>query len=101
MIIITGTILLNDAGRQAAIELGLEHSKRSRSEVGCISHDCYIAADDPCRMHFFERWSDIDAVKRHFAVPESGQFIRDVSALADSKPEIAIFSADPLEGALV
>ena len=98
MIIITGHIELDSEKREKAIALGCEHSERSRSEPGCISHDCYIAADDPNRLHFFERWADAGAVKRHFAVPESGAFIREVSAMATSSPEIAIYSAQEVEG---
>lgn len=55
MIIITGSAALDPARRDEAIALGIAHSERSRTEPGCIAHDCYLAADDPLRMHFFER----------------------------------------------
>ncbi|WFL77030.1 putative quinol monooxygenase [Altererythrobacter arenosus] len=99
MIIITGSVTLKPERREEAIALGLEHSQRSRTEPGCISHDCYITAGDPNRMHFFERWADAEAMKRHFAVPESGAFIRAVGAMASTPPEIAIYTAEEVEGA--
>ena len=97
MIIITGTVLLKDDARESAIALGLDHSKRSRAEPGCISHDCYIAADNPNRMHFFEQWADMEAVGLHFAMPDSNEFIRAISDLAASKPETAIYSAEAMQ----
>lgn len=97
MIIITGLLRLDPAKRDEAIALGCEHSERSRKEPGCLSHDCYLAADDPDRMHFFERWADLAAVRTHFSVPESGNFVRQLSACAVAPPEIAVYAADTLE----
>lgn len=95
MIVITGQVQLDPARREEAVALGCEHSERSRMESGCISHDCYLAADGSDRMHFFERWVDADAVRTHFAVPESGTFVRRLTACALAKPEIAIYFAEP------
>ena len=99
MIIITGTVQLDPSRREEAIALGVAHSRRSRAEPGCISHDCYIAADAPDTLHFFERWEDGAAVKQHFEVPESGAFVKGITALASAPPEIALYSAEPVEGA--
>lgn len=99
MIIITGTVALDPAKRGEALKLGCEHSARSRTEDGCISHNCYVDAEDGNRMHFFERWRDMETVQKHFAVPDSGNFVREVAALASAPPEIAIYSAEPIEGA--
>ena len=99
MIIITGSVALDPARRDKALVLGCEHSARSRAEEGCISHNCYIDAEDANRMHFFEQWRDMEAVQKHFAVPESGAFVSEIAALAVKSPEIAIFSAEPVEGA--
>lgn len=99
MIIITGQVALKPENREAAIALGCEHSARSRGEDGCISHNCYLDAEDENRLHFFEQWRDMAAVQQHFAVPASGGFVREVAALASSAPEIAIYSAEPVKGA--
>jgi len=94
MIIITGSVALDPAQREEAIRIGCEHSARSRDKDGCITHNCYIDAEDENRMHFFEQWRDMEAVQKHFAVPESGQFIREIGAIAASSPEISIYNAD-------
>ena len=99
MIIITGTVVIDPTKRDEAIRIGCEHSARSRAEEGCISHNCYFDAEDANRIHFFEQWRDMDAVQRHFAVPESGTFVQQIGGLAIIPPEISIFSAKPIEGA--
>ena len=99
MIIITGHIQLQPDRREAAITLGCEHSARSRAEAGCLSHNCYLDAEDENRLHFFEQWRDMAAVRKHFAVPESGAFVQQIAALASVPPEIAIYSAEEIEGA--
>jgi len=97
MIVITGEISLKPEHREQAIRLGCEHSARSRGEPGCISHHCCLDAEDPNRMHFFERWHDMAAVQAHFAVPASGEFVRAVAALATARPEISIMDATKLD----
>lgn len=98
MIIITGGVTLTPQTREAGLELGCEHSARSRDEPGCLSHRCYVDAEDPNRLHFFEQWADMAAVQTHFAVPESGQFVARMRELAVGEPEIAIYSAEPVGG---
>ncbi|MFN2100703.1 putative quinol monooxygenase [Altererythrobacter sp. MF3-039] len=99
MIIITGQVALKPEQRDEAFRIGCEHSARSRAEPGCISHDCYADAEDANRMHFFERWEDMAAVQKHFAVPDSGMFMREIGALAASEPELAIYAAEPVDPA--
>ena len=98
MIIITGLVSLDPERRDEAIRLGCEHSARSRQESGCLSHNCYIDNEDRNRLHFFERWQDMEAVRRHFALPASGAFVREIGALATSRPEMSIFQANEIEG---
>ena len=97
MIIITGSVTLRDQHGDAAFALGCEHSARSRHEPGCIAHNCYRDAENPGRMCFFEQWEDMEAVQKHFAVPQSGAFIREIAGMAIDKPSIRIFSASELD----
>ncbi|HVR91858.1 MAG TPA: putative quinol monooxygenase [Novosphingobium sp.] len=96
MIIITGGIAMKPESRDQAIALGCQHSARSRAEPGCIAHNCHVDCEDEARLVFVELWQDLDAVKLHFAVPESGQFVRELAVLADGMPEIRLFTADEL-----
>jgi len=99
MLIITGEVELNPEHRDEAIQLEIEHSTLSRDEPGCISHNCYLDAEDENRLHFFERWADTAAVQIHFAVPESGAFVQQIGKLAASPPTIEILDANKVEGA--
>ena|SRR3990167_2914242 len=94
MILITGSVQLRPEHREAAFALGIEHSARSRAEPGCIAHNCLVDTENPNRMAFLEEWTDMAAVKAHFAVPESGAFVRELSTLAVGAPEMRIYSAE-------
>lgn len=97
MIIITGGIILKPDRRDEAIALAIEHSRRSRAEPGCLAHTCHIDCENPDRLVFVEEWADIAAVKAHFAVPESGAFVRDLAALGEGPPWLRMFDAKAIE----
>ena len=94
MIFVTGSVQMNADTRDEAIAIGCAHSQRSRQEPGCIAHHCMIDAEDPNRLVFHEEWVDLAALQTHFAVPESGAFVRQISALASSPPEMRIFTVE-------
>ena len=93
MIIITGSAVFLPAHFAEALALGVEHSARSRGEPGCIAHNCHVDAEDPNRIGFVEEWAEWAAVKAHFAVPASGEFVRNLGTMAVGKPEMNIFEA--------
>lgn len=96
MIIITGSATIRPEHFDAALKLGIEHSARSRAEPGCIAHNCHIDAEDPRRIVFVEEWADMAAVKTHFAVPDSGEFVRTLGAWAEGAPAMQLFEANEL-----
>ncbi|MFM5949218.1 MAG: putative quinol monooxygenase [Novosphingobium sp.] len=93
MIVITGSVQIRPEHRDAALALGVEHSRRSRAEPGCLAHNCHIDAEDPNRIVFLEEWAEMAAVKQHFAVPASGEFVRALTAMAVSAPEMKLLDA--------
>ena len=94
MIIITGTIQGRPDTIDELIEASLEHVHRSRAEPGCISHAVHRDVEDADRLVFVERWADLDAVRTHFAVPESAAFVAAVGRLATGRPSIEIYEAE-------
>ena len=82
MIIVTGDILARPDTFEQLRDLCIEHSRRSRAEPGCVSHDSYVDNETPLRLFFFERWADRASLEAHFAVPESNAFMRQVRALS-------------------
>ena len=94
MIIITGSAKIRPEHLAEALALGVEHSTRSRAEPGCTAHNCHIDAEDPARIVFVEEWVDMAAVQVHFAVPESGEFVRTLGGWAEGAPVMRIYSAE-------
>lgn len=100
MILITGGAIIRPEHRAEAIALGIEHSARSRAEPGCLAHNCHTCSENPDRIVFVEQWTDMTAVMTHFAVPESGEFVRKLGALALGRPDIHLFEAIELPSPL-
>jgi quinol monooxygenase YgiN len=93
MIIIAGTLVGAEDTIDELIGLSLEHVRRSRLEPGCLSHGVARDAENPLRLVFTERWADMAAVTTHFAVPESGEFVRVAMALCEGPPSLELFEA--------
>lgn len=101
MITITASILTTADNRDAIVKLCAEHSARSRKECGCISHHIYADCEDTSQLFFYEQWQDEAAVSEHFQVPESLQFVKDLTALVGMRPEIQIYQSKPISPASI
>ena len=95
MIIVTGSVRARPDTIDDAIALSLAHVHRSRAEPGCLMHSVHRDVEDPLRLVFLEHWEDGEALAAHFAVPESGEFVNQISALAAEPPAIQIYDATP------
>lgn len=96
MIIVTGAVSIKPARREEALAESVRHAHRSRLEPGCVSHSVQVDAEDPNRLFFFEQWQDMEALKTHFAVPDSGEFVRALTAMAEGAPELVMYEATRL-----
>ncbi|MGV3512056.1 MAG: putative quinol monooxygenase [Novosphingobium sp.] len=96
MIIVTGSAVVQPDRRDEALAVGIAHSVRSRGEPGCLDHNCHVDAENPDRIVFVEYWTDVAALQAHFAVPESGAFVRQMTALAVVPPKIQLFQAQEI-----
>ena len=76
MILVTGSILAREDSFADVLRLCLEHVERSRKEPGCISHAVHIDCQNPLRLFFFEQWADEPALRAHFAVEGSREFVK-------------------------
>ena len=93
MILITGALSVRAEHGEEAARLCIEHSRRSRSEPGCLHHAVHRDLEDEHRLVFVEYWADQAAVDTHFAVPASLEFVKAVTALASESPTIEIYNA--------
>ena len=69
MIIIAGTVDVDPARRDAALDAGCPHMQATRAQKGCID---YVWSADllvPGRIYVYERWESQEALAEHFAGP--------------------------------
>ena len=97
MIVVTGSVVARPDSFAEARRLSLEHVQPSRQENGCISHAVHVDCEDPLRLVFVEQWADRAALKAHFAVPASRDFVRALQPLAASASTIELYEATPLQ----
>lgn len=94
MIIVTGSALVKPGSLDEAIEVSLRHVRRSRTEPGCLSHAVHQDVEDPNRLVFVEEWEDADALRTHFAVPESLELVTALAELTVEPPSMRVFEAN-------
>ena len=94
MVIVIGTATARPERLDELLALSLAHVHRSRTEPGCLEHAVHQDAEDPRRLVFVERWSDRAALHAHFAVRESGAFVRTAAAMCAEPPSIRVFEAE-------
>jgi quinol monooxygenase YgiN len=97
VLLVTGSIRARPDTIDRVLEISLEHVRRSRLEPGCLLHSVHRDAEDPLRLVFLEHWVDADALRTHFGVPASNEFVAEATSLADGSAEIAIFQAEPAQ----
>ena len=97
MIIVIGTVTVREDALEDAIELSQQHVNRSRQETGCISHAVHIDSEDPNRLVFVERWEDMEHLQQHFRVPESGEFVQKMAALATVAPTMELYQSSVVQ----
>lgn len=96
MIIVTGNILARPETFDDLLRISTEHVIRSRAELGCISHAVFHDTEEPLRLQFVERWTDMAALKVHFGVPATRTFAADAARLAAGSPTLQAYDANEL-----
>ena len=92
MIIVTGSAVIEPSRWAEAVELSLRHVRRSRGEPGCVSHAVHQDVEQPNRLVFVEEWEGLDALRAHFAVPESIAFVDQLAAMSEDV-SMAVYDA--------
>ena len=94
MIIVIGSVLVQEGRMAEALKLSLEHVHRSRTEPGCVSHAVHVDCENPARLVFVEEWRDHPSLQAHFEVPASSQFVGALTALLVERPKMAVYQAE-------
>lgn len=97
MIIVLGAVKIRPGQLEAALELCLEHVRRSRAEPGCMAHSVHRDTEDDQILIFVEKWTDRKSLGAHFAVPASRGFVRDLKALCAEPPAMNMYEADEIQ----
>lgn len=97
MIIVTGSVTARPDSFEALRQACVEHTTRSRTEDGCLSHMVHVDTENPLRLFFYEEWTDMDALRAHFRQPGSATFIAAVRAHAAASTPPALFEAAAIQ----
>jgi quinol monooxygenase YgiN len=95
MLIVTGSMTARPDTFEALREAALAHTRRSRTEPGCISHAVHVDCENPLRLFFYEEWADRAALDDHFAEEDSLAFMRIVRELSASSTRVKILPVEP------
>jgi quinol monooxygenase YgiN len=82
------------ASIEEAKRLCLDHVERSRREAGCLHHAIHVDVEDPCHLLFVEEWESIEAVRAHFAVPASMEFIGNMADLDVEPADVHLYEVE-------
>ena len=95
MIIVIGSVPAKKETFDELLELSLEHSRRSRTEPGCVAHRLHRDCENPMLLTFVEEWTDPAALAEHFKVPASLAFAKAARAMAAGPPKMNVYEASP------
>lgn len=96
MIVVLGSIEVQDAHWEQALALSQAHVARSRAEPGCLAHAVHRDVENPLRLVFVEQWADQAALFAHFQLASSRAFAKAIAALCTQPPSMSIYQAQAL-----
>ena len=94
MILVLGHVVARPEHFDEVLKLSQQHVERSRAEPGCIAHAVHRDTENPLRLVFVEKWSDMAALQVHFRVPASREFGKALAAMASEPPGLELFDAN-------
>lgn len=97
MILVLGHVTARAEHFDEVLRLSRLHVERSRAEPGCLAHAVHRDAENPLRLVFVEKWSDMAALQAHFRVPASREFGKALAAMASEPPGLELFDAAVLK----
>jgi quinol monooxygenase YgiN len=95
MLVVTGSITASPETFDALREACLAHTRRSRAEPGCLTHEVHVDCENPLRLVFYEEWTDRAALDLHFADAHANAFMRKSRELAVSSTRMKILPIVP------
>ena len=97
MIIVIGSLTVQQEKLGEAIELSQKHVNEARKQPGCMSYALHIDSEIKNLLVFIERWQTIDNLEKHFQTPSSLEFAQNISELVKSTPTIEIYQSEAVQ----
>ncbi|HEU5295987.1 MAG TPA: putative quinol monooxygenase [Burkholderiaceae bacterium] len=96
MILVVGSVAVQEGQLAEALALSQAHVARSRSEPGCLLHGVHQDTENPNHLVFIEKWADQESLRKHFNVPDSRAFAKALSRLAVEAPALEVYDGAPV-----
>ena len=97
MIIVIGSLTVQQEKLEEAIELSQKHVNEARKQPGCMSYALHLDSEIKNLLVFIERWQNIDNLEKHFQTPSSLEFAKTISELVKSTPTIEIYQSEAVQ----
>jgi quinol monooxygenase YgiN len=97
MVIVLGSVLVQEAHLAEALALSQQHVTRSRAEPGCIAHAVHRDTQNPLRLVFVEQWASQGALWEHFKVPASRSFAKALAGVSTERPSMTLYEATAIQ----
>ncbi len=91
MLVVTGTIDVNDGDVEKLKPIVAKMAAASRAEEGCISYAFYQDLEEPNRVRVYEEWVNQDALSAHFQTPHMAEFNRSLGDVKFQNMDIKKF----------
>ena len=88
MLIISGTVHIKADKIEDAIAAGLEMSRASEAEDGCLHYRFYRDLEDETLFFLYEMWENEDALKAHFQTPHMATFSKAMGDILAAPPQV-------------
>ena len=88
MILIAGTVRIQEDKRAAASEAALNMAQATHREPGCLAYTFSADLADAALFHVFEAWTDQAALDAHFQTAHMAEFNRQLPGLVAAAPQL-------------
>ena len=94
MILIAGSIRLDPARVEEALEAGWPHIQAAREQRGCLAYRWSLEPREPGRVEVFEQWEDEAALSAHLEGPHYRNMLSTLGAHGLLSADVAKYRVD-------
>ena len=88
MILVTGTMPLQPAQQEAALDAVRTLQAHTRTEPGCHAYRFALDIDEPHLLRVHEEWEDDESMQAHLATPQFADFIERIGDKLAGAPDV-------------